>query len=39
VAIRALGMPAAAMIGTSQAACLGLEDNKTPFKIIVMAAF
>lgn len=38
VAIRALGMPAAAMIGTSQAACLGLEDNKTPFKIIVIAA-
>eukprot|EP00979_Chaetoceros_neogracilis_P007717 scaffold1646_cov210-Chaetoceros_neogracile.AAC.1 len=38
VAIRSLGMPAAAMIGTSQAACLGLEDNKTPFKIIVIAA-
>jgi putative MATE family efflux protein len=37
-AIRSLGMPAAAMIGTSQAACLGLEDNKTPFKIIVIAA-
>jgi Na+-driven multidrug efflux pump len=37
-AIRALGMPAAAMIGTSQAACLGLEDNQTPFRIIVVAA-
>jgi hypothetical protein len=38
VAIRALGMPAAAMIGTSQAACLGLQDNQTPFRIIVAAA-
>ena len=38
VAIRALGMPAAAMIGTSQAACLGLQDNKTPFRIIVIMA-
>jgi len=38
VAIRALGMPAAAMIGTSQAACLGLQDNKTPFRIIVSCA-
>jgi len=36
--IRSLGMPAAAMIGTSQAACLGLEDNQTPFKIILSAA-
>jgi len=39
VAIRALGMPAAAMIGTSQAACLGLQDNQTPFRIIIVAAF
>lgn len=38
VAIRSLGMPAAAMIGTSQAACLGLQDNQTPFRIIVVAA-
>eukprot|EP00536_Pseudo-nitzschia_multiseries_P002809 jgi/Psemu1/301568/fgenesh1_kg.39_\ len=38
VAIRAMGMPAAAMIGTSQAACLGLQDNQTPFRIIVIAA-
>ena len=38
VAIRAFGMPAAAMIGTSQAACLGLQDNKTPFQIIITAA-
>lgn len=38
VAIRAIGFPAVAMIGTSQAACLGLQDNKTPFQIIVLAA-
>jgi len=38
VAIRAIGMPAAAMIGTSQAACLGLKDNRTSFNIIVIAA-
>ena len=38
VAIRSIGFPAAAMIGTSQAACLGLQDNKTPFQIIVIAA-
>lgn len=38
IMIRSLGMPAAAMIGTSQAACLGLKDNQTPFKIIQSAA-
>eukprot|EP00581_Thalassiosira_minuscula_P018587 CAMPEP_0183733442 /NCGR_PEP_ID=MMETSP0737-20130205/41200_1 /TAXON_ID=385413 /ORGANISM="Thalassiosira miniscula, Strain CCMP1093" /LENGTH=476 /DNA_ID=CAMNT_0025966695 /DNA_START=114 /DNA_END=1541 /DNA_ORIENTATION=+ len=38
VAIRSLGMPAAAMIGTSQSACLGLEDNKTPFRVILIMA-
>jgi Na+-driven multidrug efflux pump len=38
IMIRSLGMPAAAMIGTSQAACLGLKDNHTPFKIILAAA-
>jgi Na+-driven multidrug efflux pump len=38
IAIRSLGMPAAAMIGTSQAACLGLKDNRTPFFIIILAA-
>jgi Na+-driven multidrug efflux pump len=37
-AIRSIGFPAAAMIGTSQAACLGLQDNKTPFQVIVIAA-
>ena len=30
VRIRALGMPAAAVIGSSQAACLGLRDVKSP---------
>eukprot|EP00553_Chaetoceros_curvisetus_P013457 CAMPEP_0204642336 /NCGR_PEP_ID=MMETSP0717-20131115/51633_1 /ASSEMBLY_ACC=CAM_ASM_000666 /TAXON_ID=230516 /ORGANISM="Chaetoceros curvisetus" /LENGTH=527 /DNA_ID=CAMNT_0051663099 /DNA_START=173 /DNA_END=1756 /DNA_ORIENTATION=- len=38
VAIRAIGIPAAALIGTSQAACLGLQDNKTPFQVIVITA-
>ncbi len=38
VAIRAIGLPAAALIGTSQAACLGLQDNKTPFRTIVITA-
>lgn len=37
-AIRSIGFPAAAMIGTSQAACLGLQDNKTPFQVILIAA-
>uniref|UniRef100_A0A7S3PTT0 Polysaccharide biosynthesis protein C-terminal domain-containing protein n=1 Tax=Chaetoceros debilis TaxID=122233 RepID=A0A7S3PTT0_9STRA len=37
-AIRSIGFPAAAMIGTLQAACLGLQDNKTPFQVIVIAA-
>lgn len=39
IAIRSIGMPAAAMIGTSQAACLGLQDNRTPFLIILATAF
>jgi Na+-driven multidrug efflux pump len=38
VRIRALGMPAAAIIGTSQAACLGLKDVNSPLKVIVVAA-
>lgn len=38
IMIRSLGMPAAAMIGTCQAACLGLKDNQTPFNIIIAAA-
>jgi Na+-driven multidrug efflux pump len=38
VRIRALGMPAAAIIGTSQAACLGLQDVNSPLKVIGVAA-
>lgn len=38
VRIRALGMPAAAVIGSAQAACLGLQDIKSPLYVIVTAA-
>lgn len=38
VRIRALGMPAAAFIGTAQAACLGLQDVRSPLRIIGVAA-
>lgn len=38
VGIRALGMPAAAMIGTAQAACLGLQDAKSAFRVFGVAA-
>ena len=38
VKIRALGMPAAAIIGSAQAACLGMKDTKSPLLILVMAA-
>lgn len=36
--IRALGMPAAAIIGTSQAACLGLKDIRSPLVVMITAA-
>ncbi len=36
--IRALGMPAAAMIGTAQAACLGMQDTKSPLLATLLAA-
>jgi Na+-driven multidrug efflux pump len=36
--IRALGMPAAAMIGSLQAACLGMRDVKSPLYVTLMAA-
>jgi Na+-driven multidrug efflux pump len=36
--IRSLGMPAAAMIGSAQAACLGLQDVKSPLLITLLAA-
>lgn len=38
VCIRALGMPATAMIGTSQAACLGMRDVQSPLKVVLIAA-
>lgn len=37
--IRALGMPAAAMIGTAQAACLGMQDTTSPLITTFLAAF
>jgi Na+-driven multidrug efflux pump len=36
--IRSLGMPAAAMIGTAQAACLGMQDVKSPLLVTLLAA-
>ena len=36
--IRALGMPAAAFMGTAQAACLGLKDVQSPLQVIVVAS-
>ncbi|KAL7562249.1 hypothetical protein ACA910_004056 [Epithemia clementina (nom. ined.)] len=38
VRIRALGFPAAAMIGTAQAACLGMQDAKSPLYVLLAAA-
>lgn len=38
VRIRSIGMPAAAVIGTAQAACLGLQDVKSPLNVIAVAA-
>eukprot|EP00980_Cylindrotheca_fusiformis_P018048 scaffold5772_cov101-Cylindrotheca_fusiformis.AAC.7 len=38
VRIRALGMPAAALIGTSQAACLGMKDSRSPLYVLLAAA-
>ena len=38
VRIRALGMPAAAMIGSAQAACLGMQDIKSPLYVLLAAA-
>ena len=36
--IRSLGMPAAAVLGTTQAACLGLQDVKSPLRVVLQAA-
>jgi len=38
VRIRALGMPAAAVIGSAQAACLGMQDIKSPLYVLGAAA-
>jgi Na+-driven multidrug efflux pump len=38
VRIRSLGMPAAAIIGSTQAACLGMQDIRTPLYVLVAAA-
>jgi len=38
VRIRAIGMPAAAMIGSAQAACLGMQDIKSPLYVLLAAA-
>lgn len=38
VQIRSLGMPAAAMIGSAQAACLGMQDIKSPLYVLCAAA-
>lgn len=38
VQIRSIGMPAAAMIGTSQAACFGLQDVISPLKLILFSS-
>lgn len=38
VRIRALGMPAAAIIGSTQAACLGMQDIQSPLYVLVAAA-
>mmetsp|Transcript_19168 Transcript_19168/g.28390 ORF Transcript_19168/g.28390 Transcript_19168/m.28390 type:complete len:752 (-) Transcript_19168:118-2373(-) len=38
VRIRALGMPAAAVIGSAQASCLGLQDIRSPLYVLAAAA-
>lgn len=38
VRIRALGMPAAAIIGSAQASCLGMQDVKSPLYVLLAAA-
>lgn len=38
VRIRALGMPAATIIGSAQAGCLGLQDIKSPLYVLLAAA-
>uniref|UniRef100_A0A6U3SM00 Uncharacterized protein n=2 Tax=Ditylum brightwellii TaxID=49249 RepID=A0A6U3SM00_9STRA len=38
VRIRALGMPAAVVIGTAQSACLGMQDVRSPLYVLIAAA-
>jgi Na+-driven multidrug efflux pump len=38
VRIRALGMPAAALIGSAQAACIGMQDIQSPLYVLLAAA-
>lgn len=38
VRIRSLGMPAAAVLGSAQAACMGMQDLKSPLAILGSAA-
>lgn len=38
VRIRALGMPAAVIIGSAQSACLGLQDIRSPLYVLLAAA-
>jgi Na+-driven multidrug efflux pump len=38
VRIRALGMPAAVIIGSTQAACLGMQDIRSPLYVLLAAA-
>jgi len=38
VRIRSLGMPAAAIIGSAQSACLGMKDIRSPLYVLVAAA-
>eukprot|EP00548_Thalassiothrix_antarctica_P006787 CAMPEP_0194139072 /NCGR_PEP_ID=MMETSP0152-20130528/8817_1 /TAXON_ID=1049557 /ORGANISM="Thalassiothrix antarctica, Strain L6-D1" /LENGTH=854 /DNA_ID=CAMNT_0038836807 /DNA_START=68 /DNA_END=2632 /DNA_ORIENTATION=+ len=38
VRIRALGMPASAVIGSAQAGCLGMQDIRSPLYVLVTAA-
>ena len=38
VKIRALGMPAAVIIGSAQSACLGMKDIRSPLVVMVAAA-
>ena len=39
IQIRAIGMPAAVMIGSAQSASLGMKDVRSPLYVMVAAAF